>query len=145
VTAAAGGDLPRTVPAPVPMPAIDNPFLQWLGVRLTVWRPDYAEMRLDAGEHHRNRIGRIQGGLICTLLDAVCGYSGLYTEPGEAALRNVTLSLTTNFLDSGEGSELVARGYVERRGRSVYFARGEVLLDATRVLATGVGTFKYLR
>jgi uncharacterized protein (TIGR00369 family) len=124
---------------------IDNPFLSWLGVRLTQWSSGYCEMRLDTTNHHMNRIGRVQGGVIATLLDAACGYSGLYVEPGEAPLRNVTLSLTTQFLDTGEGKELVARGYVERRGRSVYFARGEVLLDSQLLLATAVGTFKYLR
>ena len=124
---------------------IDNPFLSWLGVRLTQWSSGYAEMRLDTTNNHMNRIGRVQGGVIATLLDATCGYSGLYVEPGQPPLRNVTLSLTTQFLDTGDGKELVARGYVERRGRSVYFARGEVLLDDKLVLATAVGTFKYLR
>lgn len=127
------------------MHAIDNPFLQWLGVSLTDWRSDYAEMALQASPQHLNRIGRIQGGLICTLLDAVCGYSGLYVPEGQPPLRNVTLSLTTNFLDSGEGERLVAKGFVERRGRGIYFSRGEVWLDDTLLLASAVGTFKYLR
>lgn len=126
------------------MDAIDNPFLSWLGVRLTGWAEGYAQMTLDASAQHRNRIGRVQGGVLCTLLDAVCGYAGLYVPPGAPPLRNVTLSLTTNFLSAGEGRQLVARGYVERRGRSVYFSRGEVLLDGDQVLATAVGTFKYL-
>ena len=130
---------------PAPMLAIDNPFLHWLGVRLTDWRSDYAEMALQASPNHLNRIGRIQGGLICTLLDAVCGYSGLYVPEGQPALRNVTLSMTTNFLDTGEGQFLVAKGFVERKGRSVYFSRGEVWLDQQLLLATAVGTFKYLR
>lgn len=131
--------------AQAPMHAIDNPFLEWLGVSLTDWRSDYAEMTLQASPNHLNRIGRIQGGLMCTLLDAVCGYSGLYVPEGQPALRNVTLSLTTNFLDTGEGQRLVAKGFVERKGRSVYFSRGEVWLDERLLLASAVGTFKYLR
>lgn len=127
------------------MHPIDNPFLEWLGVRLSDWRTDYAEMTLSTSPHHMNRIGRVQGGLMCTLLDAVCGYAGLYVPPGEPAVRNVTLSLTTQFLNTGEGNTLVAKGFMERRGRSVYFARGEVWLDDQLMLASGVGTFKYLR
>lgn len=129
----------------MPMHVIDNPYLEWLGIRLSDWRADYAEMTLQVSHNHLNRIGRIQGGLICTLLDAVCGYSGLFAAEGQPALRNVTLSLTTNFLDSGEGRLLVAKGFVERKGRSVYFARGEVWLDSSLLLASAVGTFKYLR
>jgi uncharacterized protein (TIGR00369 family) len=127
------------------MNSIDNRFLEWLGVTLTDFRPDYAEMKLEISENHQNRIGRIQGGLMCTLLDAVCGYAGLYVPPGHAPLRNVTLSLTTNFISSAEGSVLVAKGFVERKGRSIFFSRGEVWLDSSLLLATGVGTFKYIR
>lgn len=129
----------------MPMHVIDNPYLEWLGIRISDWRADYAEMTLQVSHNHLNRIGRIQGGLICTLLDAVCGYSGLFVSEGQPALRNVTLSLTTNFLDSGEGRLLVAKGFVERKGRSVYFARGEIWLDSSLLLASAVGTFKYLR
>lgn len=124
---------------------IDNPYLEWLGVRLTQWREGYAEMTLNTSPHHLNRIGRVQGGVLCTLLDAVCGYTGLYAPPGAPALRNVTLSLTTQFLDTGEGSTLLAKGTMERQGRSVYFARGEVWLDGTLLLASAVGTYKFLR
>lgn len=127
------------------MHSIDNPFLAFLGVRLTEWTPEFAEMTLDVSDSHKNRTGRIQGGLICTLLDAVCGYSGLYTPPEALPVRNVTLTLTTNFLNSGEGKTLVARGYIERSGKSIYFARGEVWLDSSILLASAVGTFKYLK
>jgi uncharacterized protein (TIGR00369 family) len=125
--------------------AIDNPFLERLGVRLVRWEAGHAEMHLDAVASLSNRIGRIQGGVLCTLLDAVAGYAGLYVAPGEPPLRNVTLSLTTNFIASGEGAVLVAKGFVERAGRSVFFSRAEVRMDGGLLLATGIGTFKYSR
>jgi uncharacterized protein (TIGR00369 family) len=127
------------------MNSINNPFLESLGVSLTEWRPDYAEMRLEVSPKLQNRIGRIQGGVMCTLLDAVLGYAGLFVKPGEPALKNVTLSMTTNFLNSAEGQVLTAKGFIERKGRGIYFARGEVWLDSSTLLATGVGTFKYVR
>ena len=127
------------------MHPIDNPFLESLGVSLTEWHLDYAEMQLNVVPKLENRIGRIQGGVMCTLLDAVLGYAGLYVAPGEPALRNVTLSITTNFLNSAEGKVLIAKGFIERKGRGIYFARGEVWLDSSTLLATGVGTFKYIR
>jgi len=122
---------------------IDNPFLEWLGVTLTDWSSGYAEMRLPITPNLGNRTGRLQGGVHCALLDAVAGYSGLYAPSGEPPLRSVTLSLTTNFISSGDGDVLVAKGYIERRGRSIYFARGEVWLDDSLLLAAAVGTFKY--
>jgi uncharacterized protein (TIGR00369 family) len=124
---------------------IDNPFLEWMGVTLHAWSPGYAEMRLPCSGELSNRTSRVHGGVLCTLLDSVSGYSGLYAPPGEPALRALTLSLTTNFLDAADGDVLTAKGYVVRKGRSVFFARAEVWLDETRLLATSVGTFKYLR
>lgn len=125
--------------------SIDNPFLEWMGITLKAWSPGYAEMHLPASAQLGNRTGRVHGGVICTLLDSVCGYSGIYTEAGEPPLRSLTLSLTTNFIDSADGDVLVAKGYVQRRGRSVFFTRAEVWMDDATLLATAVGTFKYLR
>jgi acyl-coenzyme A thioesterase PaaI-like protein len=111
---------------------------------LTAWSDGFAEMHLDAQPHLGNRTGRVQGGVICTLLDAVAGYAGLYRLPDSPQPESVTLSLTTNFLDSGNGAVLVAKGMLERRGRGIYFARSELWLDSAVLLATAVGTFKYV-
>lgn len=127
------------------MHALDNPFLEWMGVRLTSWGDDHAVMTLATAPHHGNRSGRVQGGVLCTLLDAVAGYAGLHSAAGEPAKQSVSLSLTTNFLAAGDGTLLVAKGFVDRKGRGIYFARSEVWLDDARLLATAMGTFKYLR
>lgn len=124
---------------------IDNPFLEMLGVRLVNWTPDYAEMHLPVSAVLMNRTERIHGGVICTLLDSVCGYCGLYYEPGQPPLKGLTLSLTTQFVGSTEGKLLVAKGFMQRRGRTVYFSRAEVWMDDKELLATAVGTFKYIR
>lgn len=127
------------------MHLLENPFLEDLGVRLTAWSANYAEMSLQVTPKLSNRIGRVQGGVLCTLLDAVCGYAGLYSKGDEPRKQNVSVSLTTNFLNSGVGDQLIAKGWIEYRGNSIYFAKGEVWLDSTLLVATAVGTFKYLR
>jgi uncharacterized protein (TIGR00369 family) len=122
-----------------------NPFLESLGMTLEAWSPGHAEFRLALRPDLGNRSGRVQGGVLCTLLDAAAGYAGLYAPDGAPERHSVSLSLTTNFLDAGDGSFLIARGQVQREGRSVYFSQSEVLLDGALVLATALGTFKYLR
>ncbi len=122
---------------------LDNPYLEWMGVTFTGWSQGYAEMQLPVSAHFGNRTGRIHGGVICTLLDSVSGYAGLYVEPGEPPLRSLTLSLTTNFIGSGDGRLVVAKGYVERKGRNIYFTRAEAWLDGSLLLATAVGAFTY--
>jgi acyl-coenzyme A thioesterase PaaI-like protein len=85
----------------------------------------------------------VQGGLIATLLDVACGYAGLYSADPERPVHGLTLSLTCNFLDRGLGDIIVAKGFVERKGGSIYFARGEAWMDSTLLVATAQGTFKY--
>ncbi len=116
-----------------------------MGIELKHWSDGYAEMHLPVSEKLGNRTGRVHGGVICSLLDSVAGYCGLYAPEGAPAPRSLTLSLTTNFLDSSDGGTLIAKGYTVRKGRTVYFSRAEVWMDDTVLLATAVGTFKYLR
>ena len=122
-----------------------NPYLDWLGVQLTAWREDYAEMRLPIGDNIKNRSGRVHGGVLCTLLDSVGGYCGCYAPAGEPSIHSVTLSLTTQFLDNGDGQWLIASAWPEKRGKTVFFARSQVWLDGERLLASASGTFKYIR
>jgi uncharacterized protein (TIGR00369 family) len=124
---------------------LNNPFLESLGARLVEWRDGYAEMSLPVSPTLQNRSGSVQGGAICTLLDAVGGYAGLFMPPGEPWAHSLTLSLTTNFLDNRKGAVLTAKGHVERRGGAIYFARAEVWLDGELLVATAMGTYRYLR
>ncbi|HYD62209.1 MAG TPA: PaaI family thioesterase [Noviherbaspirillum sp.] len=124
---------------------LDNPALESIGVRIACWREDYVELELPVVPTMLNRSGVVHGGTICTLLDAATGYAGLYSRHGEPARHAVTLSLTSNFMNNGTGKLLMARGMVDRRGRSIYFSRGEVWLDDELLVATGVATMKYLK
>lgn len=125
--------------------ALDNPALESIGARITAWSAGEVELALPLTPAMLNRSAVVHGGTICTLLDAATGYSGLYADAGETPRHAVTLSLTTNFLANGVGAMLTARGVVERRGKSIFFARGEVWLDGALLVATGVATMKYLK
>lgn len=60
-------------------------------------------------------------------------------------MHGFTLSLTVNYLDRGIGDKVVAKGFLERQGRSVYFACGEAWVDGRVMIASAQGTFKYAR
>lgn len=124
---------------------LDNPALESMGVRITMWSEGRVELALPVGPTMLNRSGVVHGGTLCALLDAATGYSGLYSSDAGVKLHTVTLSLTTNFLANGVGSMLTAVGVVERRGKSIFFSRGEVWLDGELLVATGVATMKYLK
>jgi acyl-coenzyme A thioesterase PaaI-like protein len=121
---------------------LDNPFLELLKVRQTQWSRGYAEFEMAVTPAHLNRQRIVQGGVIATLLDAACGYSGLFS--GEQPVHGFTLSLTLSFLDKGLGNVITAKGFLERRGKTIFFARGEAWMDSTLLVATAQGTFKYV-
>ena len=76
------------------MDTTQNPFLEMLGMRLLRWTESEAEFTLELDPHHLNRQGILQGGLTATLLDAACGYAGLFVPPGSAPMHAATLALS---------------------------------------------------
>ena len=124
---------------------LDNPFLETRGVTRTEWREGHAEFRVRVSAALLNRQQMVQGGVIATLLDAACGYCGLFSADPLRPIHGLTLSLTLNFLDKGLGETVIAKGFLERRGRTIFFARGEAWVDDRILIATAQGTFKYTR
>ena len=124
---------------------VDNPFLELLGARRRAWTEGFSEFELPVRAALLNRQGVLQGGVLSTLLDVACGYAGLYSPPLQAALHGHTVSLAVNFLETGSRGTVVARGYLQQRRRSLFFARGEVWLDGAVLLATAQGSFKLNR
>jgi uncharacterized protein (TIGR00369 family) len=133
---------PATAPESGAPGPFENPFLALLGATRGTWREDYCEFLLPVRPQLLNRQGVLQGGVLSTLLDVACGYSGLYSAPGAPALHGHTMSLSVNFLSKGCGGEVVAKGWLLERGRSVFFARGEAWLDGKQLLATAQACFK---
>jgi uncharacterized protein (TIGR00369 family) len=87
-----------------------------------------------------NPIGVVHGGLVCTLLDSVCGcavQSTLEQGTGYTSLEIKVSYLRPVRADSGE---LTARGWVTRRGRRASFAEGDVRTPDGKVVATASST-----
>lgn len=112
--------------------------------------PTRAETTLDLDARHANRNGRVHGGIHATVLDAAMGFAAsaafARAENGRTADTDVlTLSMTTNFVGATDRDRIVATGRVDRHGRSLGFASGEVRDDEGTLLATATATFKRTR
>jgi uncharacterized protein (TIGR00369 family) len=120
-------------------------FAALVGYRLTDWRPDHAQIELALEPRHLNRSHLLHGGVITTLIDAACGFAGCHPVAGEKNRRAVTLSLSTSFISQASRQTiLTAKARRTGGGKTVFFARCEILDGEGRVVATGEGTFKYL-
>ena len=122
-----------------------NPFLEMIGLRLTLHEADRAEFRLIVDERHLNLSGRLHGGVIATMLDVCCGYAGLEPSVAGVSRGGLTLSLAVNYLSGIASGEVVAGGRVTGGGAGIYFAAGEVRSAEGALLATAQGSFKRLK
>lgn len=99
-------------------------FPNVVGLQLEEVRVDYARMRLPFREELEQPAGVVHGGAIATLIDTVVvpaigsGYDEL--------MQLLTLDLQIRFLSAAVRTDVVAEGWVTRRGRSVLFCQAEV-------------------
>ncbi|WP_413557102.1 PaaI family thioesterase [Bdellovibrio sp. HCB209] len=129
--------------AAIPQP--NNPFLQHMGINLLQWSEGYAEFEMPIQDWHMNRQGALQGGVVSTLVDAACGYAGLYSPAGSPEVHGVTITLNVNFVSSTKKGRLIAKAKKIGGGRNIFFAEAEVYSDEGILIASGQGSFKYRR
>jgi uncharacterized protein (TIGR00369 family) len=118
-------------------------FGRHVGYRVTVWRKNYAELAMKIAPKHLNRSGRVHGGVLMTLIDAACGYAGSYDPRAPHPKLTSSLSITTNFLANTDRGTLRTIARRTGGGRSLFFARAEVLDGKGTRLAEGVCTFRF--
>lgn len=120
-------------------------FADLVGYELVIWEEDLAEVELTVAKRHLNRSGVMHGGVLTTLIDSACGYSGCYSPDGSQLRRAFTLSLSSNFVGAGQlGQRITARARRSGGGKSVFFADCEVRDESGRVIGSGQGAFKYI-
>jgi uncharacterized protein (TIGR00369 family) len=99
-------------------------FPSLIGMQLEEVRTDYARMRLVYRPELEQREGVIHGGAIASLLDSVVVPAiGQAYAAGEA--RFSTVDMHIQFMAAAIGEDLVAEGWIVRRGRRVVFCESE--------------------
>ena len=121
---------------------LDNPLLDYLGIRMVEWSDDLAVFEMDIEPHHLNRQASLHGGATATLLDAACGYAGIWSAEGAPIRHSLTLSLNINYLAPIRAGRLRSTGRATGGGRGVYFAEARLESDTGLLIATAQGAFK---
>lgn len=130
---------PLTDPKEIP-----GTFRELTDYRLVRWEADEAVVTLEVEHKHLNRSGTLHGGMVATIIDAACGYAGVWGPSAEEMRSAVTLQLSTQFIAAAQaGQSLTARARRTGGGKTVFFSSCEVTDEAGRVIARGEGTFKY--
>jgi uncharacterized protein (TIGR00369 family) len=116
-------------------------FPSYLGLQLEEVRTDYARMRLPFRPELEQREGVVHGGAIASLLDSVVVPAiGQAYSVGEARLS--TVDMHVQYLAAAVGEDLVAEGWIVRRGRRVVFCEAEARGDTTgKLIARSMLTY----
>jgi uncharacterized protein (TIGR00369 family) len=127
----------------MPLNQPTNPFIEKMGIKLLSWSDGFAEFEMPIQPWHMNRQGALQGGVVSTLVDAACGYAGLYSAPGDPEVHGVTITLNVNFVASANSGVLFAKAHKIGGGRKIFFSEAEVRTEGGTLIASGQGSFKY--
>jgi len=123
--------------------AIENPFLKHMGIEITKWSDGVAEFRMPVQTWHMNRSGYLQGGVVSTIVDAACGYAGMYAPPGAPEIHGVTITLNVNFVAGVKTGVLQVKAKKIGGGRKIFFSEAQVFDEAGVLIASGQASFKY--
>lgn len=110
-------------------------FPQFLGITVEEMRRDYARMRLPWRAELNQPHGLMHGGAIATLVDTVVvpAIGTAYSTPRPFS----TIEMSVRYLAPVRKEDLVAEGWVTRRGKRVVFCDVEVMTASKVVVASG--------
>jgi uncharacterized protein (TIGR00369 family) len=120
--------------------AKDDVFASLIGLRVEDVRRDYCRIRMVFRPELMQGGGVMHGGAIASLLDSVLVPAIGSTLPQES--RYATVDLHVQFMEAVVDSDVVAEGWVVRRGKRVVFGQAEARVASTgRLAATAVLTY----
>lgn len=135
LTLAGVDHLQAMVDGAVPPP----PIAVLMGFGVTSVRPGEVTFTCTPDESVYNPIGTVHGGLVCALLDSVCGCAVQSTLPQGQGYTSVEIKVS--FLRAVHaGDALTAVGRIVKPGRRVAFSEGEVRDAAGKPVATATST-----
>lgn len=119
-------------------------FARLIGMTLTSWTKDRAEITLPVRTEISNRHGIPHGGIHAAMLDTCMGYAGCYTGIEDQRRYCLTLNLSVNYVGPAQGRTLVATGSRIGGDRKTFFAEGQLHDDTGALVATSSGVFRYV-
>ena len=115
-------------------------FATLLGLRVEDVRRDYCRLRMPFRPELMQPGGVLHGGALASLLDSVL-VPAIGSSLPEGS-RFATIDLHVQFMDGISGGEVVAEGWVVRRGRRIVFGQAEArAVDSGRLVATAMLTY----
>jgi uncharacterized protein (TIGR00369 family) len=116
-------------------------FPRLVGLELEEAKLDYARMRLPFRPELEQPAGVVHGGAIATLIDTVAVPAIGTAYPQMPVM--LTIDMQIRYLGAARATDLVAEGWIVKRGRSIVFCQAEVVSSpAGELVAEGWLTYR---
>jgi len=106
-----------------------QPFMAYLGARITAVAPGFCEIAVDCRRELTQQHGFVHGGVLASIADSAAGYAALSLMPAGASILTVEYKL--NILRPGRGEAMIARGRVLKPGRTLTVVQADVFARGT--------------
>jgi uncharacterized protein (TIGR00369 family) len=112
-------------------------FNQWLGIEVVEVEVGSVSLRIKWREEFGQYSGHLHAGIIGTMIDTACGFSGLTVTTSKFLASNFSV----NFLRPAVGDSFVAKAQVIKPGRLQIFTRCDLFAlngsDKEKLVANG--------
>ncbi|WP_415715046.1 PaaI family thioesterase [Maridesulfovibrio sp.] len=121
---------------------VDNPFLDFMGIKVEEIREGYASLSMEIRPEFLQGAANIQGGLSVALSSETAAHAVMTTlNPGEDM---VTVELKNNFLSPASKGRLIAESTVFKRGRTLVIVDSIVRDDQGKDISRSSATLMVL-
>lgn len=107
-------------------------IMKTIGAQLARVEAGEVEIRLPFRADLTQQDGYLHAGIIAAIADSACGYAAHSLMPAGTSVLSVEFKI--NLCSPAAGDSFIARGSVEKAGRTLYITRGEVYADQAGVL-----------
>ena len=99
-------------------------FLQTIGAHLTKVAAGEIEIELETDPKLTQQHGYVHGAVVAAIGDTACGYAALTMMPEASEV--VSVEYKINFIAPAKGEKLIARGRVNKAGRTLSVCTGDI-------------------
>lgn len=117
-------------------------FAGQVGLVIEEVRQDYARMRLPYRPELNQPAGVVHGGAIATLVDTVVVPA--VASPYEQIPIMLTVDMQLRYLGAARERDLVAEGWITKRGKSTVFCQAEVRDTEGELIAEGWHVYRVI-
>ena len=124
-----------------------NLFWRYLGVLVDDAGEGWVRLRVPVGDGLRNAAGApVHGGVLSALVEMAAGGAlGTTHDNAAGGVGQTTLDLNVSFLAAAGDGDIVAEGWLLRRGRSIAFGEARITDGAGKLVAVGRATYMLLQ